>query len=303
MKRVVILVVAVAAALVCAELLVRIPAARDLVGRLLGRGELVAVVDGIAIHSEEGAADLQSRIIAQNLRARSAGEQIAPEQIERELDLLRFQFADEAAFTKALEGAALSSDALREQVTEHLRARQWIEKQIASQLRVAEEDVQQFYAANRAQFEQPQRLRASHILLSAHEQTPPDQVEAKRKAIEALSRRIAKEKNFARVAGEGSEDEATKGRGGDLGFFAQSRMLPEFFQEVAKLRVGEISAPFQTPVGFHIAQLTDLKAARQLTLEEARPEILRLLENENRVAAIENLEQQLSAAEFIRSAR
>ena len=303
MKRFVLLLVAIAAGLGCAELLVRIPVARDLVGRLLGRGELVAIADGVPIYRDETGADPQSSVIAQNLRARSAGEEIPEEQIERELNLLRFQFGDEAVFATARENAGLSADELREQVTEHLRARQWIEKQIASELRVTDEDVQQFYAANRAEFQQPPRFRASHVLLAAHEQTPPEQVEGKRKAIEALSRRLAKEKNLAQLATEMSEDEATKPRGGDLGFFAETRMLPEFFEEVTKLRVGEISAPFQTPLGFHIVQVTETKPARQLTLEELRPEIGRMLANENRVAAVENLEQQLSRAEYVRSAR
>lgn len=303
MKRFLLLLVAVAAGAGCAELLVRIPVARDLVGRLLGRGELVAIADGVPIYRDETGADPQSLVIAQNLRTRSAGEEIPDEQIERELDLLRFQFGDEAVFEKALENSGLSADELREQVTEHLRARQWIEKQIAPELGVTDEDVQQFYAANRANFQQPPRYRASHILLSAHEQTPPEQVEAKRKAIEALSRRLAKEKNLAQLATEMSEDEATKPRGGDLGYFAGARMLPEFFEEVTKLRVGEVSGPFQTPLGFHIVQLTEIKPARQLTLEELRAEIAQMLANENRVAAVENLEQQLSRAEYVRSPR
>jgi parvulin-like peptidyl-prolyl isomerase len=64
-----------------------------------------------------------------------------------------------------------------------------------------------------------------------------------------------------------------------------------------------VSASFQTPLGFHIAQLTDLKPPRQLTFDEVLPEIQRQLANDKRSAAVEKLTGNLRAAEFVRADR
>jgi parvulin-like peptidyl-prolyl isomerase len=89
--------------------------------------------------------------------------------------------------------------------------------------------------------------------------------------------------------------------GGDLGIFAAARALPEFVAQIEKLRIGQISAPFQTSLGFHIAQLTEVKPPRQLTYDEARAEIHQQLRNEKRAAAVARVAERLRAAEFVRS--
>jgi len=99
---------------------------------------------------------------------------------------------------------------------------------------------------------------------------------------EALAPRIANGENFSELVATASEDQATKTRGGDLGFFSEFRMPPDFFAAVVKMHVGEISKPIHTRLGFHIIQLADRKQARRMTFDEARGEIGLTLENEKR---------------------
>ena len=72
-------------------------------------------------------------------------------------------------------------------------------------------------------------------------------------------------------------------------------MPPDFFAVVAKMKVGEIGPPIRTALGFHIIQLTDAKPARQISFEEAKPEIRLRLENEKRRAETERLAADLAA--------
>jgi hypothetical protein len=67
----------------------------------------------------------------------------------------------------------------------------------------------------------------------------------------------------------------------------------EVFSAVVKIRVGEISQPIRTRLGFHIIQLTDFKPAREMTFEEVQPEIWLAIENENRRAALQRLTADL----------
>jgi PPIC-type peptidyl-prolyl cis-trans isomerase-like protein len=84
-------------------------------------------------------------------------------------------------------------------------------------------------------------------------------------------------------------NEATKTRGGDLGFFSQLRVPPDFFAAVIEMHVGEINKPVRTRLGLHIIQLTDREPPRRMTFDEAREEIGFTLENEKRQAVLQNL--------------
>ena len=289
--------IAALAGLITSEFLWRSPAAREAIARFAGRGELRALVGGVGIYGDE------DEIVAENLRRLARDEVVANTDVDREMNLLRHQFGAEDAFAKAVQASGVSMTALRDNVTEHLRARQWIEKQISGGLAVAEEEARQRYEADREQFMQPQRFRASHVFIAAPEGTRPELVEIKMKEIKALAARVAKREPLAALAAQASEDDATKSVGGDLGIFSAARVPPEFVTQLEKLRVGQISAPFQTPLGFHIAQLTDVKPPRQLTYDEAQAEIRQQLRNEKRASAVANLAERLRVAEFTRTER
>ena len=303
MKRasVALLLVAAAAAagLTCSELLFRWVSAREFMARIVGRGELVAVVDGAGIYEKDG--DAEQLIIDTNLRRESRDQQITRDEVERELELFRHQFGDAKIFDAELEASGLSSDALRERIADHLRARRWIEHQIASGLAVTEQESRAFYEAKRAAFAQPPRFRASHLFLAAPGATPPEVVQEKAAAIKSFSKRLAKGENFGKLVAELSEDEATKDGGGDLGFFSESRMPAGLIAEIQKQSPGKASAPVQSALGFHIFQLTDTRPPRQMEFEEVAGEIALHLANAKRASAVERLREGLAAAEFIRT--
>jgi hypothetical protein len=295
----VLIVAALLAGLALSELLCRSKFFRDLAGRLSGRGHLIALTNGKGIYEtdlgrgeESDASDL---IAAENLKRAAANEMVDPAYVEREFSLTAAQFADEKVFHKALLSNGFSIRSLREKMETQLRGLAWLEKQVAPAIVASESECRQFYDAHLALFTQPVRFRVSHLFLAAHAETPPEVVEEKEMAIAALATRLGKAETFSQLAAEASEDEATKFRGGDLGYFSEARMPPEFIAEIKKLRAGEISKPFRSHLGFHIAQLTEIKLARPLSFEEARPEILVALANDRRAILTRQITQDLSA--------
>ena len=67
----------------------------------------------------------------------------------------------------------------------------------------------------------------------------PELIEAKHRGMQDVVARLSHSEDFAQLASAASEDEATKNRGGDLGFFSADRTPPEFF-----LAVGEVIGEF-----------------------------------------------------------
>jgi len=70
-------------------------------------------------------------------------------------------------------------------------------------------------------------------------------------------------------------------------------MPQDFFSAIVKMRVGEISQPIRTRLGFHIVELTDFKPARQMNFEEVRSEIQLAIKNEKCRAALQSLTADL----------
>lgn len=95
------------------------------------------------------------------------------------------------------------------------------------------------------------QYQARHILVRTGEGV--DEAAAKAK-IDTLRARIDGGAEFAKVATENSEDQATAARGGDLGWFTQEQFGPEFGTQVAGLQDGQVSAPFKSAAGWHIVQ-------------------------------------------------
>lgn len=227
------------------------------------------------------------RLIQQQKLNRAASDQsINREAIAHEMELLRAQFGDEKTWKKTLAGAGLSRQALEREAATDLRDRDWLEAQIAAQIQPNESEIRRYFEEHRSAFQEPLRLRASHLFLAAPEGYPAEVIEAKRALIAQLSERLANGESFPALVAEFSEDEATKKRGGDLGYFAETRMLPAVFAAAQQLRPGETSAPVRSQLGFHLVRLTESRPPRALTFAEARPEISALLANQQRINAV-----------------
>ena len=119
--------------------------------------------------------------------------------------------------------------------------------------------------------------------------TSPEIVEAKRQLIDSLADRLRGGEEFESLVWEASEDEATKSRGGDLSYFCERRIPADFFKVVSQMKVAEPPKVIRTMLGFHLVRLTEIKPPRQISFEEARPEILVHLQNAARRMAVENL--------------
>jgi PPIC-type PPIASE domain len=289
----------------CSEWLCRSVAFRDSAGGLFGHGRLAALVDGKGLYEgdldDEDFFTTSDLIVMENLRRAARNESPDRANVDRELSLLRAQFGDEKAFLRRVRSNGFSISSLRERIADQVRSLQWVEKQILPETAITDQECRDFFQTHRELFAQPVRWRASHLFLAAPSETPPEIAESKRGMIDTLAIRLSRGEALPQLAAETSEDEATKSRGGDLGFFSSGRMPPDFFAEVEKLAVGRRSNPFRSRMGFHIVEVTEIRPARGLSFDEARGDVMLALSNERRTLLAERLADMLSAATYTRS--
>lgn len=138
--------------------------------------------------------------------------------------------------------------------------------------------VQRAYDDRKSEFDQPEQVRARHILIAAKTPEGGDEAkavaEAKEKA-EAAAARIRKGEAFEKVAAELSDDQGSKTAGGDLGFFPRGRMVPAFEAAAFELEPGKVSDPVQSTYGFHIIRVEEKRPAKLISFDEAKPALAR----------------------------
>ena len=137
---------------------------------------------------------------------------------------------------------------------------------LAPQL-VNEESIKQRYNELSTSIKGKKEFRTRHILLA-------DKKEAKT-IVKALKKRP-----FDELAKLFSLDEKTSLRGGDLGYVLPGTLNAEFEKQVTKLKIGKTSKPFKTKFGWHIAKLEDMRLAKPMPFEQAKPVIRRQLEKQ-----------------------
>ncbi len=112
-----------------------------------------------------------------------------------------------------------------------------------------------------------------------------------------LYRQLEQGADFAEIAAEYSEDRSAE-QGGLLPWAQLAGWVPEFADPVRVLRPGQISQPFETRFGWHIALVQDTRAASN-TDELLRDQVRQMLGEQKSQQALEQWLMELRANAFI----
>lgn len=176
---------------------------------------------------------------------------------------------------------------------------------------VSDKDCENFYKENPDKFNNPDKVRASHILIAANpyqiaeeikQQSKKEisqkdlqaKVDAKMAEKKAFADKLDKElkadkTKFAEYAKKYSEDPGSKSRGGDLGFFAKEQMVPEFSNVAFAAKPDTVSDVVKSQFGYHIIFVQDRKAAGVTPYEKAKTGIKEHLVMEKQIKALDDL--------------
>jgi parvulin-like peptidyl-prolyl isomerase len=142
--------------------------------------------------------------------------------------------------------------------------------------------VKEYFDANAKEFNQPEQIKARHILVqykgarnAAAEAQKRDKDAARKRAEELAAK--AKTGDFEALAKASTDEPAGKTKGGDLGWFSADAMDKQFSDAAFKLAKGEVSGVVESPFGFHIIKVEDKKPAVTTTLEQAQNKIAETL--------------------------
>lgn len=212
--------------------------------------EVVATVNGdritrmevhqrlMAYYGKETVDDMiLTRLVEQE--AAKAGVAVTDAEVEAEVAATKAAYGGDLYFSLALRQYGLTEAQFRDALRRDMTA-----------TRVLRQELQPDDAALRAYFDEMQgsdetrRIKVRHILVDTEEEASE---------IRALLDGGA---DFAALAEAESKDTVSAARGGDLGLIARGDTVPEFEAAAFALGDGEISAPVQSPYGWHIIQVS-----------------------------------------------
>lgn len=230
-------------------------------------------------------ADLSSR---QVLMPVQASVFVTPQQTEaalqsylqrREIQVQRFAAQDFASKVQSSEADLEAfykarADRFRSQENADIEYLVLDANSLAPSIQLPEQDVRSYYEQNTQRLAGQEQRRASHILISAAKDAAAADRQLARTKVDELLKQVRKSpKTFADLARKNSQDTGSAAKGGDLDFFARGAMVKPFEEAVFAMKEGQISDVVESDFGFHIIQLTAIKAPKVPSFESMRPQL------------------------------
>jgi len=221
-----------------------------------------------------------NRILLEGALAK-AGAKADKATLDERMEYFRKNFVSDEAFKADLVKRGLTADQFRREMEIGILAEELFNKRTASIKPVTEQDARAFYDNNEERFVQPERVKASHILLTVNKDDT-DEAKAKKKAeAQRILGELKKGADFAEAAQKYS-DCPSKQQGGDLGYFERGRMDPTFEKAAFGLKTGQMSGVVETPFGYHIIKTTDHSSASTAPFDQAKQNITQYLTDQKK---------------------
>jgi peptidyl-prolyl cis-trans isomerase SurA len=240
-------------------------------------------------------------------RAKRTGLEAADGEVEDKFTESKSPYTEDE-FQRQLKARGYTVDDLKVAIRQQLSIQKVINREVVAKITITDQDVQDFYNQNRAQFNvsEPQ-YRLAQIVITPHKDPglrnrknddATTDAEARRKAA-ALSQQINTGADFSQVAMDYSEDPASSGSGGDLGYVPESSLAqsdPALKKAVLVLKPGQVSDVIVLRDSYRILKLVAKEAPGQRELSD--PTVQQSIRDN-----IRNRKEQLLRAAYLAVAR
>jgi peptidyl-prolyl cis-trans isomerase SurA len=222
-------------------------------------------------------AQLLEEMVNEELIVQSAEEakiEIESSEVDAAIDEIRKQNnLDEAGLAQALEQQGYTLSAYKQDLRRQLLRLRAVNQLVRPKVTVTDEDVRARYDAMQRRSEAVSAVRLAHILVRVPEKASEQEIAVGRDRAAAAIQRVKAGEDFAKVAAEVSDDDSTKGGGGELGWFERGTMTPEWEAVVFGMDKGEVRGPVSGPQGLHVFLVQDVKRTDLKSFEDLKEQL------------------------------
>jgi foldase protein PrsA len=172
---------------------------------------------------------------------------------------------DKAKYEKQLKEQGITEKQVRNDIRAQIISEK-IFSEVTGEVKVTDDQIEDYYEKNKAQYSQPESREVRHILVKTKAQA------------DDLYTQLQGGGDFAALAKKFSEDTGSKANGGKL-TISKGQTVAPFDQTAFLLKKNDISKPVKTEFGYHIIQpLGETKAAKVTPIGEVKESIKQQLQ-------------------------
>ena len=175
---------------------------------------------------------------------------------------------------KAAKEQGVSFEDFKQNLKNQLLTQLVIRNEVQPKIQVTKEEEKKYYEAHQKDFEHPERVRLSEILVSTEKVEPGDQagMAAAAQKAQQLVEQVRSGAAFDAVA-KSNSDGPTAAQGGDLGYFQRGTLAKELEDKAFALKAGQTTDVVRTKQGFLILQVTEHDQAGVPPFKDVEPQI------------------------------
>ena len=234
--------------------------------------------------------------------SKKKGIQVKSDAVSDQLQKIQQRYPNKEEFKKLLSNMGLTESDVQAQIERGMAIQELLDKEVTGKIKVSDEETKAFYDKNPQLFQQPEQIKASHILIKVQADAPADQKAEARKKIEDVQQKVKKGEDFATLAKTYSEGPSGP-KGGDLGYFRRGQMVKPFEEAAFSLKPDETSEIVETQFGYHLIKVNDKKPAKKMTYTEVKDRLNEHLKKQKQDseanAYIETLRKDAKIEKFI----
>ena len=175
---------------------------------------------------------------------------------------------------KAATEQGVSFEHIKQNLRNQLLTQMVIRNEVQPKIQVTQEEEKKFYEEHQKDFEHPERVRLSEILISTEKLQPGDQagIAAAQQKAQQLLEQVRGGGAFDEVARKNSGG-PTAAQGGDLGYFKRGTLAKELEDKAFAMKPGETTDVVRTKQGFLILKVTEHEQPGLPPLKDVEPQI------------------------------
>jgi len=175
---------------------------------------------------------------------------------------------------KAAKEQGVSFEDFKQNMRNQILTQLVIRDEVQPKIQVTKEDEKKYYEEHQQDFEHPERVRLSEILVSTEKVEPGDQagVAAAGQKAQQILEQVRGGMAFDEAARK-SSDGPTAAQGGDLGYFKRGTLARELEEKTFAMKAGDISDVVRTKQGFLILKVTEHEQAGIAPMKDVEPQI------------------------------
>jgi len=185
---------------------------------------------------------------------------------------------DDAALAQVLAAQGYTLGNYKTDLRRQLLRLRAVNQLVAPKVTITDEDIKARYDEMQRRSASVSAVKLSHILFKLPEHPTEQQLdEGKKKSADAITR-VKGGEDFAKVAGEVSDDTGTKATGGELGWFQRNSLAnPEWEPIVFAMEKGDVRGPVMGPQGMHVFFVSEVKKSDLKQFSEMKEQLSREL--------------------------